>query len=388
MNVIILTPDAVGSTMLQRLITIYMQFHQYNQPVINLHELTNGIVKYYSPDFNREILGKPRDGKWGYFQSLDEIVDILESTDHYKTSRLAQYHIRNRQDPIEQQIPFYRYLDENFFVISCRRSNVFEHALSWGLNKITKKLNVYSAAEKINSFYDIYKNQVELDVISFVATLNHYKQYIEWCDNNFNVASYFNYETDLINIEKYILNLPVFASQDKKISWKDTYDIEFSEWNRCHYYASNIGSLALENKQVFDDIKLLSNNDKSGNSLATANRQIINQLPQDQQIFIKQHAANYSNAQKSIERMRELGILVSTVPIKKQTLIEKKYMIKNFDQLLDFYNIWVSKNPNIADPIPKESLPELIEQEKKIWNTDSKNSIKSNQLLLAQPPID
>ena len=388
MNVIILTPDAVGSTMLQRLITIYMQFHQYNQPVINLHELTNGIVKYYSPDFNREILGKPRDGKWGYFQSLDEIVDILESTDHYKTSRLAQYHIRNRQDPIEQQIPFYRYLDENFFVISCRRSNVFEHALSWGLNKITKKLNVYSAAEKINSFYDIYKNQVELDVISFVATLNHYKQYIEWCDNNFNVASYFNYETDLINIEKYILNLPVFASQDKKISWKDTYDIEFSEWNRCHYYASNIGSLALENKQVFDDIKLLSNNDKSGNSLATANRQIINQLPQDQQIFIKQHAANYSNAQKSIERMRELGILVSTVPIKKQTLIEKKYMIKNFDQLLNFYNIWVSKNPNIADPIPKESLPELIEQEKKIWNTDSENSIKSNQLLLAQPPID
>jgi hypothetical protein len=388
MNVIILTPDAVGSTMLQRLITIYMQFHQYNQPVINLHELTNGIVKYYSPDFNREILGKPRDGKWGYFQSLDEIVDILESTDHYKTSRLAQYHIRNRQDPIQQQIPFYRYLDENFFVISCRRSNVFEHALSWGLNKITKKLNVYSAAEKINSFYEIYKNQVELDITSFVATLDHYKQYIEWCDNNFNVASYFNYETDLVNIEKYILNLPVFASQDKKISWKDTYDIEFSEWNRCHYYASNIGSLALENKQVFDDIKLLSNNDKSGNSLATANRQIINQLPQDQQIFIKQHAANYINTQQSIERMQELGILVTTVPIKKQTLIEKKYMIKNFDQLLDIYNIWVSKNPNIADPISNESLPALMEQEKKTWNTDAENSITSNQLLLAQPPID
>jgi hypothetical protein len=383
MNVIILTPDAVGSTLLQRLITIYMQFHQYNQPVINLHELTNGIVKYYSPDFNREILGKPRDGKWGYFQSLGEIVDTLESVDHYKTSRLAQYHIRNRQDPIEQQVPFYRYLDENFFVISCRRSNVFEHALSWGLNKFTKKLNVYSAAEKINSFYDIYKNQIELDVTSFVATLNHYKRYIEWCDNNFNVASYFNYETDLVNIEKYILNLPVFANQDKKISWKDTYDLEFSEWNRYHYYASNIGSLVLENKQVCDDIKLLGNHSEYGNSLTTANTQIINQLPQDQQNFIKRHGANYAKTQQSIERMQELGILVTTIPIKKQTLIEKKHMIKNFDQLLDVYNFWVSKNPSIGDTISKESLPLLIEQEKKTWNTDSKNSITSVPTSLA-----
>jgi hypothetical protein len=64
MNVLILTPDAVGSTLLQRLITIYMQFHKYNKPVINLHELTNGLVKYYNADFAQEVLGK-KDGKWG-----------------------------------------------------------------------------------------------------------------------------------------------------------------------------------------------------------------------------------------------------------------------------------------------------------------------------------
>ena len=58
MNVLILTPDAVGSTLLQRLITIYMQFHQYDQPVINLHELTNGLVKYYNPTFDQDVLGK------------------------------------------------------------------------------------------------------------------------------------------------------------------------------------------------------------------------------------------------------------------------------------------------------------------------------------------
>ena len=56
MNVLILTPDAVGSTLLQRLITIYMQFHPYDKPVINLHELTNGLVKYYNSNFQQELI--------------------------------------------------------------------------------------------------------------------------------------------------------------------------------------------------------------------------------------------------------------------------------------------------------------------------------------------
>jgi hypothetical protein len=97
MNVLILTPDAVGSTLLQRLITIYMQFHQFDKPVINLHELTNGLKKYHNTALNTEALGKPERGQWGYHQNLQEIVELLESVDHYKTSRLAQYHIKNRQ---------------------------------------------------------------------------------------------------------------------------------------------------------------------------------------------------------------------------------------------------------------------------------------------------
>ena len=68
MNVLILTPDRVGSTLLQRLITIYMQFHEYDRPVINLHELTNGLIKYYSPTFNDEVLGKGTGDEWGYIK--------------------------------------------------------------------------------------------------------------------------------------------------------------------------------------------------------------------------------------------------------------------------------------------------------------------------------
>jgi hypothetical protein len=66
----------------------------------------------------------------------------LQTVDHYKVARLAQYHIRRREDTIEDQLPFYQYLNDNFFIISCRRQNVFEHAISQTINKITKKLNV------------------------------------------------------------------------------------------------------------------------------------------------------------------------------------------------------------------------------------------------------
>ena len=82
MNVLILTPDAVGSTLLQRLITIYMQFHDFDRPVINLHELTNGLEKYYSPEFGREIVSKSRVKNWGYYQSLEDVVKILSDVDH------------------------------------------------------------------------------------------------------------------------------------------------------------------------------------------------------------------------------------------------------------------------------------------------------------------
>jgi hypothetical protein len=149
------------------------------------------------------VLGK-KDGQWGYHQSLKEIVELLNSVDHYKTSRVAHYHIKNRQDSMVDQIPFYQYLNDNFYIISCRRHNVFEHALSWCLSKITKKLNVYSGTEKIDSFFELYRDGIELDPNSLIQTLNAYRDYVAWCNNHFNVASYF--VCRLIKQEEYILN--------------------------------------------------------------------------------------------------------------------------------------------------------------------------------------
>ena len=203
MNVLILTPDRVGSTLLQRVLTVYMLRQGFDKPVINLHELTNGLEKYYNNILQQEVLGKPRGTEWGYYQTLSEIENLLKSVDHYKTARLARYHIVSRQDTIAEQLKFYDYINKNFYVISCRRENLFEHAISWGIHSHSKQLNVYSVEEKINVFQNIYKNKISVPKETLLTHLDNYKNYISWADTNFNIQSYWNYDIDIKNIEKY-----------------------------------------------------------------------------------------------------------------------------------------------------------------------------------------
>jgi hypothetical protein len=429
MNVLILTPDAVGSTLLQRLITIYMQFHRYDRPVINLHELTNGLSKCYNSTFNQDVLGKKADS-WGYYQSLEQIVELLNSVEHYKTSRLAHYHIKNRKDTLEQQIPFYQYLNDNFFIISCRRHNVFEHALSWCLSKVTKKLNVYTADEKINNFFDFYKTGIDLDPNSLIQTLNAYRDYTKWCDDHFNVANYFYYDEHLPHIEKYILGLPIFAGQPNQITWKDKFDIDFNTWNCCHYLTSDIGTLALDYPKEFkqlvndhkiqelydDEVRFLKNYqevaDPSWPNIASVaeyqnlpevirteveqkhllptnidpskvskylnlTQPFSNMLPAKHQEFINQHQHTYQNSMSEINHLINSGVMISSPPIKKQTLAEKKHIIKNYSQLLDVYNQWIQVNPDMGLALEESTLDQFAQAERDRWNPTSSNVVLS-----------
>jgi hypothetical protein len=398
MNVLILTPDAVGSTLLQRMLTIYMQFHDFGRPVINLHELTNGLAKYYSPEFGRELVSKKTVQNWGYHQSLQQVVELLDSVDHYKTSRLAHYHIRQRGDTMEQQAPFYRYLNENFYIIACRRNNVFEHALSMTLNKITKKLNVYDPYEKIDTFYEIYKSGVTLDPAIFERQLNAYKLYVNWSEQHFDIASYFNYEQDIPRLEQYILDLPVFSSQSNRITWNQNFGISFNDWNKMHYACSDLNHLPLEksrdlNKLVLektDIVKLYqqhapkdwpaahSSDDVANLPIALQqqwaqhlikHKGMLPWLSQSQQQALAQFKHGYDQAQQTITQMINLGIIINGPPIKKQTLSEKQKTIRNFDQLIEIYNNWARANSETASPVTDQHLLEKTHTESEFWNS-------------------
>ena len=370
MNVLILTPDRVGSTLLQRLITVYMQSHTYNRPVINLHELTNGLMKYYSPVFNQEVLGKPTDRPWGYYQTLNEIIEHLHSTDHYKTARLAHYHIMNRQDSMADQVPFYQFLNDNFFIISAQRKNLLEHALSWGIHGHSKRLNVYTHQEKIDIFANIYQNRITIDVNVMLAYLDKYVNYLQWVDNHFTVSSYFEYETHLPKIEEYILGLDIFGRQQTK-TWNDTFGIEFKDWNRCHYLASDMSGIsaqlpAPDNLQItFDSTNQVDNIDLV--PVVTKN-EIFNSLSPGDRQFVRQNVGKYVNGYKAINELVHHKILVTGVPIKLQTMMEKRQLIRNFDQCAEAYNQWV-KESGVGDPYTDSDIKKLALNEIKDWHS-------------------
>ena len=411
MNVLILTPDAVGSTLLQRMLTIYMQFHAFGRPVINLHELTNGLARYYSTEFNQELVSKHALKEWGYHQSLAQVTEMLSSVDHYKTSRLAHYHLVRRGDSVAEQIPFYDYLNRNFFIIACRRENVFEHALSMTLSTVTKKLNVYDVYEKVDTFYDMYKSGVNLDATVFERQLTAYKNYLTWSEQYFDIGAYFHYEKDIPRLEQYILNLPVFAAQTNHITWDQNFGHSFNDWNQMHYIRSNPSALSCLPAQAVE--KLLLSRDPvedyqqhsrpemppvySAADLAALPEHVVNTWTRDvicrtgvvplldsqKQQKLAPYQAGYALAKQTIDQMIQLGIMVSGPPIKKQTLDDKHQIIKNFNELIDVYNRWIEQNPSIGEPIDRDKIQNQISTESNFWNSimNSKDSAP------ALPPI-
>lgn len=336
MNILILTPDRVGSTLLQRLITIYANINENNSPLtINLHELTNGLVEYQNTKFGN-VIGKKSEG-WGYHQSLHTIVDILDRAPHDIVSRLAHYHLKNRQDSLADQLDFYRYLNDNFYIIAARRKNLFEHAMSWCISAESKKLNVYSFEEKYNVFKKIAQNGIHVQQESMEKYLNQYNEYLNWVDCHFHVNSYFEYERDIPNIENYILDLSPFREFDNAKDWQSEFGISWNDWNRMHYLLSLV---------PFDY-----------------------KFSRDEHEFIKNNIELYKNCRIRIQDLQDDGILVSGVPIKLHTLKEKALMITNAPACLDYYNKWVGTNqPRHALSYTPESLNKIAQIEHNTWS--------------------
>jgi len=390
MNVVILTPDRVGSTLLQRTLTVYMLRKGFNKPVVNLHELTNGLEKYYNHDLEMEMLHKPDDR--GYYQTLDEVIELLDGVDHYKTSRLAHYHLVRRNDSIKDQLKLYEYLNKNFYIISCRRKNMFEHVLSWVIQSQSKQLNVYNPNQKVDKFDTIYKNGITANKETIEIKLNAYKEYIEWTDRHFDVQSYFNYEDSINNIEEYILNLD-FMRNHKDNTWEDMFGTSFDIWNKVHKTIADLQLIndtenAIEikipkiNHHDWDNLKgvdwpkelPLDLNNVESLDKEEIKHEIMNQVDyttvtinKDKLNFLEKNIKQYRSIMDIQKDLVSSGFLVTEIPIKLQTFKEKKKLIKNYAQCIKWYNEWVTKN-NFGEIYNEEEFKEIYKLEEQKHN--------------------
>ena len=90
-------------------------------------------------------------------------------------------------------------------------------------------------------------------------------------------------------------------------------------------------------------------------------------LPADHQDFLNQHQHNYQHALTDISNMVQTGIIISPPPVKKQTLAEKKHIIKNYNYLLTVYNQWIVLNPDIGLPLEESTLNQFAQAERDRW---------------------
>jgi len=277
MNFLILTPDGVGSTILQRLLTI--AFYLENIKIYNTHELTNGLI------IKDGVLSK--DYSLKYSQQLCDIIDIISNSNKETVfvSRLAKYHLDARNDEKKSKKQFYIFLNKFYGKkIICVRKNIFEYAMSWSIRQKSGILNLYKKIDK-----ERVSTVTEVDEEFFMQKCKEYINYLYWANDNFPISEQIAYEDMVTNTDSVIDNLTGF-----KKTFIHNFDVELTKILRIEYDFLNHNSAESSFKY---------------NS--------------------KEQRALYLYKSLSDRLVDEKIIL--NLPIKNTTLQQKKKQIKNFD---------------------------------------------------------
>ena len=284
MNVLILTPDGAGSTILQRVTTLALNLNK--KDVVNCHELTNGITVK-----NNKIY---KDFSLGYSQTISDVIGILEQSKFSLVSRLAKYHLDYRKDGLTWQKQFYNFLKSfNDKILVCRRKNIFEYAMSWSIREKSKIVNVYQKKHRIS-----VREVNSVDPSFFLTKCKEYIGYVEWIEENFK-----DYDYDVVYYEDFA------TDPDKEI--KRIFDIDDIFRNT---FGEKLG--AIFKKEYLISNKLMSLEDKS------------NFVP----------LLKYKKTMMMLEKNHTLPAGMAA-PVKNTSLEDKKRLINNFSQCQElFYN--------------------------------------------------
>jgi hypothetical protein len=89
--------------------------------------------------------------------------------------------------------------------------------------------------------------------------------------------------------------------------------------------------------------------------------------------FLLTHGPKYQLVQQAIDELVERKTLTTPIPIKLNTLLEKRLLIKNFDQCVAVYNQWMtdqhSKICGLGDVYSDQDIDQQTETEMNQWHT-------------------
>jgi hypothetical protein len=95
---------------------------------------------------------------------------------------------------------------------------------------------------------------------------------------------------------------------------------------------------------------------------------ILNSLSAGDKQFLQQHTGKYIDSYKAIDELVQHKIMVTGIPIKLQTMMEKSRLIRNFDQCAEAYNNWV-KQSGVGDPYTNADIKKIALDEISTWHS-------------------
>ena len=292
---LILTPDGVGSTFLQRTMTAMYRLN--GTPVKNIHELQTGMQWYDTGGIKKELAPK------GNPQSLKEIQNILEKTNEDIIAVCAPRD--NRLHPDKDKQEFYKFCNEFFDTkIACFRKNVFEYALSWSIRNKTAITNTYSIEDKKK-----VQQPKSVDINFFRTKCDHYISYLFWLDEFFENYKKVWYE-DIVNDADQVLQ----GLTGKNNVWQDQFGITLNEFIKFEYDM-------LQDYIDKNDIEKHYKDDK----------------------FKK-----FVHVRKYFKELEGAEVLTRTLPIKNTSLELKRKIVLNYEQCQREYDNFLKKH-NMID---------------------------------------
>ena len=185
-RILVITPDAIGSTYFQRSLTMYLNYHGH--PTKNYHDLCNFTL------------------------NLPFLIKTLSTDTTNIVARCSPYRSLEFGKDTENYLKFCSYFFTDIFVVS-RCS--FESVLSYcNTHSGTGVLNVYSKEQytqnKNKKPYSIEKNL-------FIESLKYFEDFYVWVNKYFSNHKVISY-TDLINDPDTLFKNEFSISSDKNLS--------------------------------------------------------------------------------------------------------------------------------------------------------------------------
>ena len=90
-------------------------------------------------------------------------------------------------------------------------------------------------------------------------------------------------------------------------------------------------------------------------------------------MFLLDNASNYKKTSDAIKELVDHKVLVTPVPIKLQTMLEKKLLVKNFDECVEAYNKVMTDSHSLIKglgaPYSHTEIDNIVTNEIGQWHT-------------------